>query len=143
MSPSEIVQISIHKALLINYNFCILGGKENTETFPESSLILPPLPVLGLTLWYPTYIRKQLIRRRGGEGWGRSEKNAAPNVAAPPTGKDNEYVQSISLWGIFIPVYSDLHFRQLLCSEFLQARSRTDQRNHTLLNKPFKDFFLK
>lgn len=71
MSPPEIVQISIHKALQINYNFCILSGKENTETFPESSLILPPLPVLSLTLWYPTYIRKQLIRRGGGgEGWG-------------------------------------------------------------------------
>lgn len=101
MSPPEIVQISIHKALVINYNFCILSGKENTETFPESSLILPPLPVLSLTLWYPTYIRKQLIRRRGecrvGEWRGEVKKNAAPNVAAPPTGKDNECVQSIRL----------------------------------------------
>lgn len=70
MSPPEIVQISIHKALLINYNFCILSGKENTETFPESSLMLPPLPVLSLTLWHPTYIRKQLIRRRGVGGGG-------------------------------------------------------------------------
>lgn len=73
MSAPEIVQISIHKAILINYNFCILGGKENTETFPESSLILPPLPVLSLTLWYPTYIRKQLIRRRRGVKGGGME----------------------------------------------------------------------
>lgn len=41
---------------------------------------------------------------------GEVKKNAAPKVAAPPTGKDNEYIQSVSFWGIFIPVCADLHF---------------------------------
>lgn len=93
------IQVSGHKVLSLFLAGCLyihlisafLEEKKNTETFPESLWLLPPLPVLRLTLWYPTYIRKQLIRR-GERGRGERKKmgrggNAAPYMAAPSTGQ--------------------------------------------------------
>lgn len=84
---SAVLQIFGHRDLQINYSvffffLCFLCGQENKETFPESSLLMPPLPVLRFTLWYPTYIRKQL--------WGGKKKKkrlTAFNMVPPSTGR--------------------------------------------------------
>lgn len=59
--PPAVLQIWATGICKFNLIFlsCFLCGHKNKGTFPESSLLMPPLPVLRFTLWYPTYIRKR------------------------------------------------------------------------------------
>lgn len=69
-----------HGDLQIQFNFFLSGflcGHENKGTFPESSLLMPPLPVLRFTLWYPTYIRKRPWKGRKKKKAGSTQRVTA------------------------------------------------------------------
>lgn len=90
MSRPETVQISIHKALLIDRNFCILGGKHR-----DLSRILSASASASCSqsLYGTQHIWENSLLCGGGPGrgmQGRSDEPAAPDVAAPPTGGDPE-----------------------------------------------------
>lgn len=58
--------------------------------------------LFSVSLYGTQHISENSLLGEGGVGvgeWrGRSEKNAAPNVAAPPTGKDNEHIHKASVY---------------------------------------------
>lgn len=64
--PFAVVHIFGHRGLQVNYNVFYLLSLCTRKQRDLSRILsaVPPLPVLRFTLWYPTYIRKQLWEKK-------------------------------------------------------------------------------